>query len=47
MQKLFIVFIFQFGGISPPMAGAGLKGREPGAIFTGGSLWRNSWRHRL
>jgi len=26
---------------------AGLKGRAPGAIFTGGPLWRNSWRHPL
>jgi len=26
---------------------AGLKGRGAGAIFTGGPLWRNSWRHRL
>jgi len=24
-------------------AKAGLKGRGPGAIFTGGPLWRNSW----
>ena len=26
---------------------AGLKDRGPGAIFTGGPLWRNAWRHRL
>jgi len=26
---------------------AGLKVKGPGAIFTGGLLWRNSWRHRL
>jgi len=25
---------------------AGLKGRRPLAILTGGTLWRNSWRHR-
>jgi len=30
-----------------PIRRAGLKGRGPGAIFTGGPLWRNSWRHRL
>jgi len=26
---------------------AGLKGRGPGAIFTGGPLWHISRRHRL
>jgi len=26
---------------------AGLKGRGPGAIFTGGPLGRNSWHYRL
>ena len=26
---------------------AGLKGRGPGAIFTGGPRWRISWRHHL
>jgi len=26
---------------------AGLKGRGAGGIFTGGPIWRNSWRHRL
>jgi len=25
----------------------GLKGRGPGAIFTAGPLWCNSWRHRF
>jgi len=26
---------------------SGLKRRGPGEIFTGGPLWRISWRHRL
>jgi len=26
---------------------AGLKGRVPGAISSGGPLWRNSWHYRL
>jgi len=28
-------------------ARARLKDRGPGSIFTGGPLWRNSWRHRF
>jgi len=28
-------------------ARARLKNRGPGAIFTWGPLWRNSWRHLL
>ena len=33
--------------ISLPLSRAGLKGRGPGEIFTGGPLWRNSWRYHL
>jgi len=33
--------------VSSDVARAGLKGRGHGTIFTGGPLWRISWRHRL